>query len=537
MSRAFLTIAAIMFAASSAHAQAPPSVGGEHWVLILRAPGDSAVRVARLAWKADSIIGVVSADIPLVGIVSGRAVSAELRYPQAVTRLTGTRDAEGRMSGEWRGRGIRPNAGNAGTWSAFRTVISESGRESAEPWILTRIPSADRTVGGSEPLSFHVDLLWRGDSVVGFPLTSAPIVGDVRNGRINALWPDTDTRLLVLKGTRNTAGDTLTGTWESYAPPARNGTWVATRVGRRGPPRAFSYTPSAWFTTYSSTHAPGLRVAPGDTVRLRGSSSGSGIVPAPIYIDGAAMGDVLSVRILRIRPAATAYSQRSLILDWFTTDFARSARPPNGQVWNWRIDTVAAIARLDTSGARGPAIERLKDVTIPLQPMIGNIGVAPAGRQAFSAPDEGRYGGNLDYKWVREGMTLYLPVFHRGALLSIADDHHAAQGDGELSGTGLEVSADVDVVVNVIRGAGTEHIRAEDATHRYAFGVSADLSQALRQANTHLAEWLQTDFRLNQQELAFLLGAAAELDIANVWGSQTTVVAKIRKSFLTQIKP
>ena len=69
-----------------------------------------------------------------------------------------------------------------------------------------------------------------------------------------------------------------------------------------------------------------------------------------------------------------------------------------------------------------------------------------------------------------------------------------------------------------------------------AFGVSADLAQALRLANTNLAEWLAADFRLNQQELAMLLGSAVELDIANVWGAQTTVVAKIRKDLLARIK-
>ncbi len=116
---------------------------------------------------------------------------------------------------------------------------------------------------------------------------------------------------------------------------------------------------------------------------------------------------------------------------------------------------------------------------------------------------------------------------------------HAAQGDGELVGTGVEMNADVDFVVDVIRGANATQIRAEDSDYRMAFGMSADLSQALRLANTNLAEWLAKDFRLTQQDLAFLLGSSLELDIANVCcsGGPNTVVARIRKSILDKIRP
>src|SRR5579862_6656130 len=164
---------------------------------------------------------------------------------------------------------------------------------------------------------------------------------------------------------------------------------------------------------------------------------------------------MLVVRILRMRPTlSTAWSQRHLDLDWFTSEFVRAAQPPGAPVWNWSLDTIARVLRLDSTCARcqtpGLSARRFRDVTVPLRPMIGNIGVAPPDDQAILSPDVGDYGGNLDYTGIKEGTTLYLPVYHQGALVSVASDMHAAMGDGELAGTGLETSADVDIVLDVV---------------------------------------------------------------------------------------
>ena len=215
------------------------------------------------------------------------------------------------MAGTWTGAPLRPGGAQTGTWSAMRTVANDTVRNGVERWIVTRIPAAERLAAGSQPQSFHADLLWRGDSLISFPLGTAPLVGTVRAGHIAALWPDTDTRMLVLKGTR-ASGDSMAGTWATFAPPARTGTWVAVREGQRRSPRTVTYEPKRWYTNYSASNVAELQAVPGDTIRLRGQSSGSGIVPAPIAVDGALPGDLLAVRILRIRPTpSTAWSERS----------------------------------------------------------------------------------------------------------------------------------------------------------------------------------------------------------------------------------
>ena len=93
--------------------------------------------------------------------------------------------------------------------------------------------------------------------------------------------------------------------------------------------------------------------------------------------------------------------------------------------------------------------------------MLGCVGVAPPGYQSMRTVNLGVYGGNLDYSGLHEGSTLYLPVFQPGALLFIGDGH-ARQGDGELTGTGLETSMDVEFTVDLIEGQSLGQPRMED---------------------------------------------------------------------------
>src|SRR4029077_17302969 len=114
---------------------------------------------------------------------------------------------------------------------------------------------------------------------------------------------------------------------------------------------------------------------------------------------------------------------------------------------------------------------KLKNFTIPLGPMLGCIGVAPPGNMALRSGFLGAYGGNMDYNAMREGVTLYLPVFQPGALLFVGDGH-AAQGDGELTGDALETSMDIEFVVDVIPGKSVAMPRAEDDEFLMAMGIA-----------------------------------------------------------------
>jgi len=113
----------------------------------------------------------------------------------------------------------------------------------------------------------------------------------------------------------------------------------------------------------------------------------------------------------------------------------------------------------------------------------------------------------MDYNQIREGSTVYLPVSAPGALLFIGDGH-AAQGDGELTGNALETSMDVEFTVDVIKGQATGGPRAENDESLMSSGIGNSFTDALQLATTQLVNWLQTEYKLQPNEAAVVLGTA-----------------------------
>src|SRR6266480_3729076 len=121
----------------------------------------------------------------------------------------------------------------------------------------------------------------------------------------------------------------------------------------------------------------------------------------------------------------------------------------------WEVDRergTATLLRPET---------KLGRLALPIAPMLGCFGVAPARGEAISTATSGRHGGNMDYRGFAEGVTVYFPVLVPGALLHVGDGH-ARQGDGEIVGTGIEVSMDVELTVEVLTGKTICWPRAED---------------------------------------------------------------------------
>jgi acetamidase/formamidase len=194
----------------------------------------------------------------------------------------------------------------------------------------------------------------------------------------------------------------------------------------------------------------------------------------------------------------------------------------------WRIDLERNVAVLAEPS------EKLKAFSIPLRPMIGTIAVAPGGGQMVGGNALGPYGGNLDYNRITEGTTLYFPVLTRGALLMFGDGH-AAQGDGEISGAGIETPLEVEFAVDVIRGRSIPGPRIETPDEFIAIGVSGELERAMQMAITQLAAWVAGDYALSPSDTAIVLDQAIQLDIAEVVGSHRVVGARLSKKLLASI--
>src|SRR5207237_9059098 len=113
----------------------------------------------------------------------------------------------------------------------------------------------------------------------------------------------------------------------------------------------------------------------------------------------------------------------------------------------WTMDKARGVARLDQVEMQPGGIE------LPLKPMLGCIGVAPARKEAIATSVPGAFGGNMDYASMGAGAKLMLPVNEPGALLFLGDGH-ARQGEGEVAGTGLGTSVEVGFSVERVKEKG-----------------------------------------------------------------------------------
>jgi len=248
----------------------------------------------------------------------------------------------------------------------------------------------------------------------------------------------------------------------------------------------------------------------------------------PIAIAGAEPGDTLVVEVLKVRPNRdTAISTQggrfgALVPDRRTA-MLNDAFPRGRYVW--RLDAARQNATVDLPGSAS------RSATVPLRPMLGRVAVAPEGEEAFDGLWPGPFGGNMDASDVREGTTVYLPVFHPGALFYFGDGH-ALQGDGEVCGSGLETSMEVAFRFGLLKKKAIEWPRLEDATHIMVAGSARPLSDALRIAFVELIAWLEADYGFGRADAYQLVSQVAEVRVANMVDPLYTVVAKFPKRFL-----
>jgi acetamidase/formamidase len=321
--------------------------------------------------------------------------------------------------------------------------------------------------------------------------------------------------------------------------------WRAYRDASTQPavPITHDFVPREFHRLFSGAIAPALKIHSGDTVRTwtvdAGGTAANGVrlsaggnpQTGPFFVEGALPGDTLAVTLVKVSlNRDTAISDGIISGNALTPGYHAAYKEPGTPFVVWSLDRARGIARL-----KEPT-EKLKNYTIPLRPMLGCIAVAPSNGMAFRTAFQGTYGGNLDYNRIREGTTVYLPVFQSGALLFVGDGH-AAQGDGELTGNALETSLDLEFRVQLIRGESAGAVRAEDAEYRMAMGVAGSLNEALQQATTNMARWLEEDFKLNRAEVAYVLGTAMSYDIAEVVDPYYHVVARLSKETLSRIAP
>ncbi len=257
----------------------------------------------------------------------------------------------------------------------------------------------------------------------------------------------------------------------------------------------------------------------------------------PFYVEGSSSGDTLQVDLSKIKMNRNwGYTSYRLGLFAITPDSIENTYSKNykqdairkgrNDLISWDIDLKTKKVRLQDKNTGNHKME------FSAEPMLGCIGVAPAGNFNPTSGPSGEWGGNIDYNQIVEGSTVYLPVFQEGAYLYVGDGH-ALQADGEPLGTGIETSMDLEFSVKVIKNKKINMPRLETSDFISSIGsqpeFSSDLNRGLQIATSEMITWLIEDYKMKPWAAHLLIGMVAKYEVITVAGS---VGLKIMKKHL-----
>jgi acetamidase/formamidase len=283
---------------------------------------------------------------------------------------------------------------------------------------------------------------------------------------------------------------------------------------------------------FSAATDPVLTIAPGDTIIVHTLDANGHTEPqqspgesrptlipdtrghclvGPIAVEGATTGQTLAVHFRDLRPD-----------DWGFTSSGRADTPLNhrlGLTGHGHDHSAALLWSLDTDNAIGT---NQLGLSVPLAPFLGVIGMPPeANGEHSTIPPRSMGGGNIDCRELVAGSTLYLPVTVPGALVSFGDGH-AAQGDGEVSGTAIECGMTAELTLDLVVDRPLMSIHATTPAGLITFGFDADLNEATATALEAMVTWIQKIHEINKPQALAMASVAVSLRVTQVanetWG-------------------
>jgi acetamidase/formamidase len=292
--------------------------------------------------------------------------------------------------------------------------------------------------------------------------------------------------------------------------------------------------------------APLRRVTPGTVLRLWSEDAFCGALRStkdlssekvdlrfvnpqtgPFYVEGAEPGDTLALHFVAMEPARDWGASAAIPFFGGLTSTDRVATlqdPLPDTTWIYELDRARNVVTF------AALLSDLR-IDLPVEPMLGTVGVAPPGGEVRSSLVPERFGGNMDSPQMRVGTTCFLGVNVEGALFSIGDGHYR-QGEGEACGTAVEGAMTTTLIVELLKGGAPAWPRLEDDTHWMTVGSSRPLEDAWRIGQTELVRWFQELYGLHTMDAYQLLSQITEVPIANVVDANYSAVVKARKSLL-----
>ena len=235
----------------------------------------------------------------------------------------------------------------------------------------------------------------------------------------------------------------------------------------------------------------------------------------PIGIEGAEPGDVLCVEVqdIQLAPQGVMVTSPGLGL------LGHKIKEPHTKI----------IPIKDGYAIFSPEIH------IPLTPMIGVMGVAPKEGDIHCAVP-GDHGANLDTTMIRVGAKVYLPVAIKGAGLAVGD-MHACMGDGEMSGTGIEIAGKMLLKTTVVKTPFTSRPVIETKDSIFTIASAADIMDAIRTAMDDMVSLLMRKKNLDFPDAYRLLSATCDIQISQLVNDIPTVRVRAPKANLAIDSP
>jgi acetamidase/formamidase len=250
----------------------------------------------------------------------------------------------------------------------------------------------------------------------------------------------------------------------------------------------------------------------------------------PFLVEGAEPGDTLAIHFVSIEPSRDWASSCTVPLFGSLSTTPRTAtlhEPLQERVWIYEVDRTARTVTY--RAAEGEHV-----ATLPLDPMHGTVGVAPAAFEARSSLVPDAHGGNMDTPEMRAGATCYLGVNVEGALFSIGDGH-CRQGEGETCGVAVEAAMDTVIVIDLVKGRPTPWPRLESDTHVMSTGSARPLEDAFRIAHADMIGWMGEEYGIESLDAYQLLTQVSESPVANVCDPNYTFLTKVAKTYLPSV--
>jgi acetamidase/formamidase len=247
----------------------------------------------------------------------------------------------------------------------------------------------------------------------------------------------------------------------------------------------------------------------------------------PFYVAGAKPGDTLALHFVDLSPARHFGASCTIPLFGGLTSTDRTATlqdPLPERTWIYEVNrerwTVEFQAR--SSDFR---------LELPMDPMLGTVGVAPAAGEVRSSLVPDTFGGNMDTPEMRAGATCYLGVNVDGAMFSVGDGHYR-QGEGEACGTAVEGAMGVTLIVDLIKGGAPAWPRIETDEHLMVVGSSRPLEDSWRVSQVGMVMWLGELYGLDKLDAYQLLSQTSQAPLANVVDANYSTVTKVAKGLL-----